>query len=75
MRFKENKFRDGVCRIQPEIEFKANKTIKDLGTLTSKDVSFTGYTDNVVKLNMLMSDLLLRTFKTREALTLLIHRK
>ena len=35
---------------------------------SKKDVSFTGHSDDVVKLSMIISGLLLRTFKTREAL-------
>ena len=40
-------------------------------TTSKKKVSFTGYSDDVVKLSMIISGLLLNTFKTREALPLM----
>ena len=38
---------------------------------SKKDVSFTGHSDDVVKLSMIISGLLLRRFKIREALPLM----
>ncbi len=52
-------------------EIKENKTIKDLGILTSIDVSFTEHIDDIVLASKIKSGLLLRTFKTREAAPLL----
>ena len=44
-----------------------NKTVKDLGILTSKDVSFDEHLDELVLSSNIKAGLLLRTFKTREA--------
>merc|ERR1711989_221658 len=44
-----------------------SKTVKDLGILTSKDVSFDEHLDKLVLSSNIKAGLLLRTFKTREA--------
>merc|ERR1711962_403575 len=44
-----------------------NKTVKDLGILTSKDVSFDEHLDELVLSSNIKTGLLLRTLKTREA--------
>lgn len=38
---------------------------------SKNDLSFTGHSDDVVKSSMIISGLLLRTFKTRKALPLM----
>ena len=55
----------------PGKEIKGNKTIKDLGILKSKDVSFTKHIDDIVLASKIKSGLLLRTFKTKEAAPML----
>ena len=44
-----------------------SETVKDLGILTSKDVSFDEHLDELVLSSNIKAGLLLRTFKTREA--------
>ena len=44
-----------------------NKTVKDLGVITSRDVSFSEHIDDLVLSSKIKAGLLLRTFKTREA--------
>ena len=43
-----------------------NKTVKDLGVITSRDVSFSEHIDDLVLSSKIKVGLLLRTFKTRE---------
>merc|ERR1712228_1032457 len=47
-------------------EIKPSKTVKNLGVLTSKDVSFEEHIENVVQSSKIMSGLLLRNFETRD---------
>ena len=58
---------DVVYRIKSGEKIKENKTIKDLGILTSKNVSFAEHIDNIVQSSMIKAGMLLRTFETREA--------
>merc|ERR1711951_134772 len=48
------------------MECNENKTVKDLGILTNKDVSFAEHLDKLVLSSNIKAGLLLRTFKTRE---------
>ncbi|MCP4252991.1 MAG: hypothetical protein GY775_06210, partial [Candidatus Scalindua sp.] len=78
MEFNENKFEQmshgatqnvkaGVYYTKSGKKIKENKTIKDLGVLTSKNVSFSEHIDDIILTSKSKSGLLLRTFKTREA--------
>ena len=49
-----------------EKEMEPSKTVKGLGVLTSRDVSFEEHLENVVQSSKIMSDLLLRNFETRD---------
>ena len=44
-----------------------NKTVKDLGVLTGRDISFSEHIDDLVLSSRIKAGLLLRTFKTRES--------
>jgi len=55
---------DAVCRSKSGEEIHENKTVKDLGILTSKDVSFAEHIDDLVQLSKIKVGLLLRTFET-----------
>ena len=78
MQFNENKFEQmshgvtkgvgkGIYKTKSGQIIKENKTVKDLGILTSKDVSFSDHIDDLVLSSKIKAGLLLRTFKTREA--------
>ena len=78
MEFNENKFEqmshgtttnvvDVVYRTKSGEEIKEKKTIKDLGVLTSENVSFAEHIDDIVQSSMIKAGILLRTFETREA--------
>ena len=58
---------DVVYRTKSGKEIKENKTIKDLGVLTSENVSFAEHIDDIVQSSMIKAGMLLRTFETREA--------
>ena len=77
MEFNENKFeqmshgntkdvREGTYRTKSGKEIKPKETIKDLGVLISRDLSFKEHIDDVVQSSKIMSGMLLRTFETRE---------
>merc|ERR1711915_116982 len=77
MEFNENKFEmmshgnngfnePGKYKTKSGKEIKPSKTVKDLGVLTSKDVSFEEHIENVVQSSKIMSGLLLRNFETRD---------
>ena len=77
MEFSENKFEmmshgyngfnePGKYKTKSGKEIKPSKTVKDLGVLTSKDVSFEEHIENVVQSSKIMSGLLLRNFETRD---------
>ena len=77
MEFNEDKFErmshgvtqnvgPGKYRTKSGLEIKESRTIKDLGILTSKDVSFSEHIDEIVLASKIKTGLLLRTFKTRE---------
>ena len=77
MEFNERKFEkmshgntDGVIagtyKTKSGEEIHENKTVKDLGILTSKDVSFTEHIDDLVQTSKIKAGMLLRTFETRE---------
>ena len=57
----------GIYKTQTGEEIHENKTVKDLGILTSKDVSFTEHIDDLVHTSKIKAGMLLRTFETREA--------
>ena len=78
MEFNENKFKKmshgdtknvskGTYKTKSGQIIEENKTVKDLGILTSKDVSFADHLDELVLSSNVKAGLLLRTFKTREA--------
>ena len=80
MDFKEKKFekishRDtegviaiaGVYKTKSGEEIHENRTVKDLGVLTKKDVSFAELIDDLVQTSKIKAGILLRNFKTREA--------
>ena len=78
MEFNEKKFEqmshgtsknviDVVYRTKSGEKIKENKTIKDLGVLTSENVSFAEHIDDIVQASNIKSGMLLRTFETREA--------
>ena len=82
MEFNENKFEQmshgatqnveaGVYYTKSGKKIKENKTIKDLGVLTSKNVSFSEHIDDIILTSKSKSGLLLRTFKTREAVPMM----
>ena len=77
MEFNESKFekmshghlgniKEGIYKTESGKEIKSNKTIKDLGVLTSEDVSFKEHTEDVVKSSKIRSGMLLRVFETRK---------
>merc|ERR1712180_472072 len=77
MEFNENKFKmmrhgnDGVnepgkYKTKSGKEIKPSKTVKDLGVLTSKDVSFEEHIESALQSSKIMSGLLLRNFETRD---------
>ena len=55
----------GTYKTKSGKELKPNKT-KDLGVLTSEDVSFAEHIENAVQSSKIMSGLLLRIFDTRD---------
>ena len=57
----------GIIKTKSGQIIEENKTVKDLGILTSKDVSFADHLDKLVLSSNIKAGLLLRTFKTREA--------
>merc|ERR1711913_247521 len=59
--------RKGVYKTKSGKIIDENKTVKDLGILTSKDVSFSDHIDDLVLSSKIKAGLLLRTFKMREA--------
>ncbi|MCP4483393.1 MAG: hypothetical protein GY823_02350 [Flavobacteriaceae bacterium] len=63
--------RAGVYCAESGKEIKENKTIKDLGVLTSKNVSFSEHIDDIILTSKIKSGQLLRTFKTREAVPMM----
>ena len=76
--FNENKFEQlshgdaknvgrGMYKMKSGELIKENKTIKDLGILTSRDVPFSEHIDDLVLSSKIKAGLLLRTFKTRDA--------
>ena len=76
MQFNENKFEQmshgvtkgvgkGIYKTKSGQIIKENKTVKDLGILTSRDVSFSDHIDDLVLSSKIKVGLLLRTFKTR----------
>merc|ERR1712219_35097 len=78
MEFNENKFEQmshgytknvgrGTYKTKSGLKREENKTVKDLGILTSKDVSFADHLDELVLSSNIKAGLLLRTFNTREA--------
>merc|ERR1712121_240687 len=82
MEFNENKFERmshgnkgitslGTYKTKSGKEIKPKKTIKDLGVLTSEDVSFAEHIENVVQSSKIMSGLLLRNFDTRDPILLM----
>ena len=58
---------NGICKTQSGQIIEENKTVKDLGILTSKDSSFAEHLDKLILSCNIKAGLLLRTFKTREA--------
>ena len=82
MVFNENKFERmtngnkgitslGTYKTKYGKEIKPKKTIKDLGVLTSEDVSFAEHIENVVQSSKIMSGLLLRNFDTRDPILMM----
>ena len=78
MQFNEGKFEQlshgevknvgrGMYKTKSGEIIKENKTIKDLGVLTSRDISFSEHIDDLVLSSKIKAGLLLRTFKTRDA--------
>merc|ERR1711895_254295 len=78
MQFNEGKFEQlshgevknvgrGMYKTKSGEMIEENKTIKDLGVLTSRDISFSEHIDDLVLSSKIKAGLLLRTFKTREA--------
>merc|ERR1711874_262255 len=78
MEFNEKKFEkishghtedvpDGVYTTKSGEEIHENRTVKDLGVLTSKDVSFAEHIDDLVLTSKIKAGTLLRNFETREA--------
>jgi len=78
MEFNEKKFEkishghtedvlDGVYTTKSGEEIHENRTVKDLGVLTSKDVSFAEHIDDLVLTSKIKAGILLRNFETREA--------
>ena len=57
----------GIYKTKSGQIIEENKTEKDTGILTSKDVFFTEHLDELVLSSNIKAGLLLRTFKTREA--------
>ena len=55
------------AKIKSGVLIKENKTIMDMGVLTSRDVSFSEHIDDLVLSSKIKAGLLLRTFKPREA--------
>ena len=78
MQFNEGKFEQlshgevknvgrGMYKTKSGEIIKENKTMKDLGVLTSRDISFSEHIDDLVLSSKIKAGLLLRTFKTRDA--------
>ena len=78
MEFNEKKFEkmthghtegvlDGVYNTKSGEEIHENRTVKDLGVLVSKDVSFAEHIDDLVLTSKIKAGTLLRNFETREA--------
>ena len=61
----------GIYKTKSGEEIHENKTVKDLGLLTSKDVSFTEHIDDLVQASKIKAGMLLRTFETREVCPML----
>ena len=57
----------GVYNMKSGEEIHENRTVKDLGILTSKDVSFAEHIDDLVQTSKIKAGMLLRTFETKEA--------
>ena len=77
MEFNEDKFeqmshghtenvREGIYKTKSGNEIKPKKTIKDLGVLISKNMSFKEHINDIVQSSKVMSGLVERTFETRE---------
>ena len=56
----------GVYNTKCSEEIHEKRTVKDLGILTSKDVSFTEHIDDLVQTSKIKAGMLLRRFETRE---------
>ena len=56
----------GVYKTKSGKLIEENKTMKDLGVLASRDVSFSEQIEDLVLTSKIKSGLLLKTFKTRE---------
>ena len=78
MEFNEKKFErmshghtegvlDGAYNTKSGEEIHENRTVKDLGVLTSKNVSFAEHIDDIVLTSKIKAGILLRNFETREA--------
>ena len=78
MEFNEKKFErmshghtegvlDGSYNTKSGEEIHEKRTVKDLGVLTSKDVSFAEHIDDLVLTSKIKAGILLRNFETREA--------
>ena len=78
MEFNEKKFEklshghtegvlEGAYNTKSGEEIHENRTVKDLGVLTSKDVSFADHIDDLVLSSKIKAGILLRNFETREA--------
>ena len=83
MEFNEGKFeqmshghtenvREGTYKTKTGKEIKPKKTVKDLGVLISKNMSFKEHINDVVQSCKVMIGLLLRSFETREKKEMLI---
>ena len=77
MEFNEDKFekmshgnkgsiKQGTYKTKSGKEIDPNKMVKDLGVLTSEDVSFLEHKKNVVQSSKIMSGLLPGNFETRD---------
>ena len=77
MEFNEGKFeqmshghtenvREGTYKTKSGKEIKPKKTVKDLGVLISKNMSFKEHINDVVQSCKVMIGLLVRSFETRE---------
>ena len=56
----------GIHKMKSDEEIHENRTVKDLGILTSKDVSFAEHIDDLVQTSKIKEGMLLRTFEIRE---------